>query len=70
MSGSSMDISALSQFSALNSQAQVQQAAQMAMLKKSMDIQAQSVLPLINGLSTPSTPANPPNLGNHVDTHA
>ena len=70
MSGDSMGISALTQYSTLNSQAQAQQAAQMAMLKKSMDIQAQGILPLINGLSTNSPAANPPNLGSIVNTHA
>lgn len=65
-----MGISALTQYSTLNSQAQAQQAAQMAMLKKSMDIQAQGILPLINGLSATSPAGNPPNLGNTINTHA
>ncbi|WP_082922696.1 putative motility protein [Halothiobacillus diazotrophicus] len=71
MSDSSLGIGALSQYATLNSQAQALQAAQMAMLKKSMDVQAQSVLPLINSFgTTSSSAANPPHLGNRIDTHA
>lgn len=70
MSDTSMGIGALTQYSTLNSQAQALQAAQMAMLKKSMDIQAQGVLPLINSLGATSPAANPPHLGNKIDTHA
>lgn len=70
MSDTTLGIGALSQYAMLNSQAQALQAAQMAMLKKSMEAQAQSVLPLINAVSTTSTTANPPHLGNRIDTHA
>lgn len=57
----SMDstISSITQLSAAMTQSQVQQTAQIAMLKKSMEAQAQSVLPLINGVSQTSPAANP-----------
>lgn len=50
----SMDstISSITQLSAAMTQSQVQQTAQIATLKKSMEAQAQSVLPLINGISS------------------
>ena len=56
----SMDstISSITQLSAAMTQSQVQQTAQIAMLKKSMEAQAQSVLPLINGVT--QTSANNP----------
>ncbi len=49
----SMDstISSITQLSAAMTQSQVQQTAQIAMLKKAMDAQAQSILPLINGVT-------------------
>lgn len=72
MSGESMGIGALTQYSTQAAKAHVQEAAQMAMLKKSMDIQAQSILPLINSLSTPSPAAanGPSHLGNAINVHA
>lgn len=57
----SMDstISSITQLSAAMTQSQVQQTAQIAMLKKSMEAQAQSVLPLINGVAQTSPATNP-----------
>lgn len=57
----SMDstISSITQLSAAMTQSQVQQTAQIAMLKKSMEAQAQSVLPLINGVAQTSPSNNP-----------
>ncbi|MHB1229296.1 MAG: YjfB family protein [Halothiobacillus sp.] len=52
-------------------QSQVQEAAQMALLKKSIDIQAQGILPLINSVVQNNPAAvNPSNLGNAVDVRA
>lgn len=53
-------------------QGQAQQAAQISMLKKSMDLQSQGALALIESLpsATPSTQGLPPNLGNNINTTA
>ncbi|WP_407276743.1 putative motility protein [Halothiobacillus sp. DCM-1] len=72
----SMDstISSITQLSAATTQSQVQQAAQIAMLKKSMEAQAQSVLPLINSVAqtTPLGGSNNPSdtLGSVVNLSA
>ena len=57
----SMDstISSITQLSAAMTQSQVQQTAQIAMLKKSMEAQAQSVLPLINDVTQTNPTDNP-----------
>ncbi|MGC8698499.1 MAG: YjfB family protein [Halothiobacillus sp.] len=71
MSSGLSGISALIQNQGAMAQSQVQEAAQMAMLKKSIDIQAQGVLPLINSLVQNSPAAsNPSNLGNAIDVRA
>ncbi|HQS03026.1 MAG: hypothetical protein B7Y07_02985 [Halothiobacillus sp. 24-54-40] len=71
MSSSLSGISSLIQNQGAMAQSQVQEAAQMAMLKKSIDIQAQGVLPLINSLVQNSpTASNPSNLGNAIDVRA
>jgi hypothetical protein len=71
MSNSLSGISALIQNQSAMAQSQVQEAAQMAILKKSMDIQAESILPLINAVVQNSPAAsNPSNLGNAVDVRA
>ncbi|MHB8921635.1 MAG: YjfB family protein [Halothiobacillus sp.] len=71
MSSSLSGISSLAQNSTSMAQSQVQEAAQMALLKKSIDIQAQSVLPLINSVVQNNPAAvNPSNLGNAVDVRA
>jgi hypothetical protein len=61
-----MDTSAVS----ANASASVQNSAALIMMKKSMDIQAQSALSLIDAV--PSTPKynNPRGLGNSIDTMA
>ncbi len=73
MSSSLSGISSLVQNSGTVAQSQVQEVAQMAMLKKSMDIQAQGVLPLINAVvqnSPAPVTSNPSNLGNAIDVRA
>lgn len=71
MSSSLSGISSLIQNQGAMAQSQVQEAAQMAMLKKSIDIQAQGILPLINSLVQNSpTASNPSNLGNAIDVRA
>jgi hypothetical protein len=44
-------------------------AVQIAVLKKAMDIEAQAALQLVEA-ATQVIPANPPNLGNQIDTFA
>ena len=63
-----MDISALASVSASLSQAQVGDAVGTLVLKKAMDIQAQSAMQLLEAL--PQVPSNPANLGNSVDVRA
>lgn len=63
-----MDISALASVSSSLSQAQVGDAVGTLVLKKAMDIQAQSAMQLLEAL--PQVPSNPPNLGNSVDVRA
>lgn len=62
-----MDISQLAAAASDSAQNQTLQAAQMTVLKKSMDIQEQSALQLLQALPQPSG-NNPPHLGNTVDT--
>ena len=62
-----MEISGTSGLSAVLSQAQSGDAVATQMLKKTMDIQAQTATQLIEALPQPS---NPPHLGNSVDTKA
>lgn len=63
-----MDISALASVSSSLSQARVGDAVGTLVLKKAMDIQAQSAMQLLEAL--PQVPSNPPNLGNSVDVRA
>lgn len=64
-----MDISSMGSASAAVSQASTGDAIAIAVLSKSLDIQAQSALQLIQALPQPTT-NNPPNLGNSVNTFA
>lgn len=63
-----MDISSLGSLSSALAQAQIGDAVGTLVLKKAMDIQAQSAMQLIAAL--PDVPNNPPNLGNSVDIKA
>ena len=63
-----MEISATSNSTAQASQAQIQEAAGFAVLKKAIDIEAQNALQLLQAL--PQVANNPPNLGNSVDVRA
>ncbi|MBM5570287.1 MULTISPECIES: YjfB family protein [Deefgea] len=51
------------------SSASVNNSAALIMLRKSMDIQAQGALSLLQAIPQPA-PVNPPNLGQNIDTRA
>lgn len=63
-----MDISTLASVSSALSQAQTGDTVGTLVLKKAMDLQAQSAMQLLEAL--PQVPSNPPNLGNSVDVRA
>lgn len=63
-----MDISTLASVSSALSQAQTGDAVGTLVLKKAMDLQAQSAMQLLEAL--PQVSSNPPNLGNSVDVRA
>ena len=63
-----MDISGLSSVTSALAQAQTGDAVGILVLKKAMDMQAQSALQLIEAAA--STTNNPPNLGTQVDVKA
>lgn len=60
-----MDVSTIASVAAGMSQIQTAQAVQLAVLKKAMDVGAQSALQLLQAV-----PGNPPHLGNNVDVFA
>ncbi len=64
-----MNITSAGNISAAVSQADTGDAVSIAVLKKSLDIQAQNAMQLLQALPSPST-NNPPNLGNSVNTFA
>ena len=64
-----MDISSIGSVSSALSQAQTGDAVAIAVLKKSLDIQAQSAMQLIQAIPQPAT-VSTPNLGNGVNTFA
>jgi hypothetical protein len=64
-----MNISSAGSSTAAASQAGTGDAVAITVLKKSLDIQAQSALQLLQALPVPSS-SNPPNLGNSVNTFA
>lgn len=64
-----MDISSVGNVSAAISQAGTGDAVAITVLKKSLDIQAQSAMQLIQALPQPA-PSSPPNLGNGVNVYA
>jgi hypothetical protein len=51
------------------SQARTEQAVQLAVLKKAMDVQAQGAMLLVEAAAQ-VIPNNPPHLGNSIDTFA
>jgi hypothetical protein len=63
-----MDVSSVGSLSTTLSQAQTGDAVSTLVLKKAIDIQAQSALQLLQAV--PQMPSNPPNLGNSVDIRA
>lgn len=63
-----MDVSSIGSLSTALSQAQTGDAVSMLVLKKVMDIEAQSALQLLQAV--PSAPSNPPHLGSGVDVRA
>jgi hypothetical protein len=63
-----MDVSSIGSASAALSQAQTGDAVATLVMKKAMDIQAQSALQLLQAL--PQVANNPPNLGNSIDVRA
>lgn len=64
-----MNISGVNPLAASVSQADASNAVQLAVLKKAIDVNAQSALQLIQAASN-IIPSNPPHLGNRIDTHA
>lgn len=60
-----MDIAAVGNMSSALSQARTGDAVAVLVMKKAMDIQAQTALQLLQAL--PQAASNPPNLGNSVD---
>jgi len=60
-----MDVSAIASAATEMANSQTAQAVQIAVLKKAMDLQEQSMLQLLDAI-----PSNPPHLGNHVDVFA
>lgn len=62
-----MDIASVSSLSTALSQAKTGDAVGTLVLKKALDIQAQSAMQLIQAVPQPS---NPPNLGNSIDVKA
>lgn len=64
-----MEINKVGNVSAALSQAGTGDAVAIAVLKKTLDIQAQSALQLIQALPQPA-PSNPPNVGQSVNVYA
>ncbi|MFH1660219.1 MAG: hypothetical protein FD131_2603 [Rhodocyclaceae bacterium] len=60
-----MDVSSVGSLTSAMSPVEIRDAANTAVLKKAMDIQAQNAAQLLEAL--PQVPSNPPNLGNAVD---
>jgi hypothetical protein len=64
-----MDIGSSGSVTTAVNQASTGDAVAITVLKKALDIQAQTAMQLIQALPTPAA-SNPPNLGNGVDTFA
>jgi hypothetical protein len=63
-----MDVSSIGSLSTALTQAGPEEAVSMLVLKKAIDIQAQTALQLLQAL--PPVTSNPPNLGNSIDVRA
>ncbi len=63
-----MDVASVGSLSSALSQSQIGDAVSITVLKKAMDIQAQSAMQLLQAV--PQVSNNPPNLGNHIDVKA
>lgn len=63
-----MDVGSISSLSTALSQARTGDAVAVLVMKKAMDVQAQSALQLLQALPQPAS--NPANLGNSVDVRA
>lgn len=64
-----MDVGTIAAIATDMVQTRTAQAAQLAVLKTAMNLQAQGALQLLQA-ATQSVASNPPNLGNRVDTFA
>ena len=64
-----MDINSIASASTELSQARIADAVSIAVLRKTLDIQEQTAMQLIQALPQPVT-SSPPNLGNTVNTFA
>lgn len=65
-----MDVTGLASLATGMANAQLQQAVQLAVLKKAMDIEKSGALQLLQAAAGAAVTPNPPHLGNHVDTFA
>jgi hypothetical protein len=65
-----MDTLAIASLATDMSQARTANAVQLAVLKKAMDIESQGALQLVQAAAQATQHANPPHLGNSVDTFA
>ncbi len=65
-----MDVSSIGSLSSALSQAKTGDAVSTLVLKKAMDIQAQSAMQLLAALPPVAGSSNPPNLGNSIDVKA
>lgn len=64
-----MDAVSIATLASDMSQTRTQNAVQLAVLKKAIDIEAQGAMQLVQA-AVQATPTNPPNLGNSVDVFA
>lgn len=64
-----MDAVSIATLASDMSQTRTQNAVQLAVLKKAIDIEAQGAMQLVQA-AVQATPTNPPNLGNRVDVFA
>jgi hypothetical protein len=64
-----MDVLGIAAAASDMAQSRLANAVQIAVLKKAMDIESQAALQLVEAAAQ-VIPANPPNLGNQIDTFA
>jgi len=64
-----MDTVSIAALASDMSQVRTENAVQLAVLKKAMDIEAQGAMQLVQA-AVEAVPSNPPNLGNQVDVFA